>query len=60
MRPRVGFVGIGQMGLGMALRLLERGGEVGVHDLAPIRAFPAGRISISRPATTRPQRACNA
>ena len=33
----VGFVGIGHMGLGMALRLLERGWDVGVHDLDAAR-----------------------
>ena len=37
MRSRVGFVGIGQMGLGMALRLLERGCDVGVQDLDAAR-----------------------
>ena len=36
-RPRIGFVGIGQMGLGMALRLLDRGRDVGVHDLDAAR-----------------------
>ena len=30
---RIGVVGIGNMGLGMALRLLERGHTVGVRDL---------------------------
>ncbi len=33
----VGIVGIGNMGLGMALRLLDRGYAVGVRDLVAER-----------------------
>ena len=36
-RPTIGVVGIGNMGLGMALRLRERGYPVRVHDLDPAR-----------------------
>ena len=41
MRARVGFVGIGLMGLAMALRLLERGHDVGVHDVDAAREAAA-------------------
>jgi 3-hydroxyisobutyrate dehydrogenase len=34
---QVGVVGIGNMGLGMALRLLDCGHAVGVHDIDPAR-----------------------
>lgn len=34
-RPRVGVVGLGAMGLGMARSLRRAGHEVGVHDLRP-------------------------
>ncbi|MER8161107.1 L-threonate dehydrogenase [Streptomyces sp. NPDC094472] len=34
-RPRVGVVGLGAMGLGMARSLRKAGYEVGVHDLRP-------------------------
>ena len=36
-RPAVGIVGIGNLGLGMALRLLEQGWTVGVRDLVAQR-----------------------
>jgi 3-hydroxyisobutyrate dehydrogenase len=42
LRPPVGIVGIGNMGLGMALRLLDRGYPVGVRDLVAEREQLAG------------------
>jgi 3-hydroxyisobutyrate dehydrogenase len=42
-RAAVGIVGIGHMGLGMALRLLDRGHAVGVRDLDPAREDAARR-----------------
>ena len=41
MKPLVGIVGIGNMGLGMALRLRERGYPVGVRDLDAAREHAA-------------------
>ena len=41
MQPSVGIVGIGNMGLGMALRLRERGYPVGVRDLDAAREHAA-------------------
>ncbi|MFC4612714.1 L-threonate dehydrogenase [Streptomyces maoxianensis] len=37
-RPRVGVVGLGAMGLGMARSLRNAGYDVGVHDLRPVVA----------------------
>jgi putative dehydrogenase len=37
----VGVIGIGNMGLGMALRLLDRGWSVGVRDIDPAREAAA-------------------
>ena len=51
--PRTGIVGIGNMGLAMALNLLERGLPVGVRDLrdAPERvAADAGARVFASPA----------
>ena len=39
----VGVVGIGNMGLAMALRLLDRGWSVAVHDIDPVREQMASR-----------------
>lgn len=47
MKPLVGIVGIGNMGLGMALRLLERGHAVGVRDLDAAREQTARRHGAS-------------
>jgi 3-hydroxyisobutyrate dehydrogenase len=50
---RVGFVGIGNMGLPMALRLLEAGHEVRVRDLDAGREFEAqaaGALACATPA----------
>jgi putative dehydrogenase len=41
MKPSIGIVGIGNMGLGMALRLRELGYPVGVRDLDPARELAA-------------------
>ena len=39
----VGFVGIGNMGLAIALRLVDRGHDVAVRDIDPARdALAAG------------------
>ncbi|HEY2189006.1 MAG TPA: NAD(P)-dependent oxidoreductase [Caldimonas sp.] len=52
MRQRsVGVVGVGNMGLAMALRLLELGTEVHVRDIDPAREALAARAG-ARPAAT--------
>jgi 3-hydroxyisobutyrate dehydrogenase len=43
MKPLVGIVGIGNMGLGMALRLRDLGYPVGVRDLDAAREHAAGQ-----------------
>jgi 3-hydroxyisobutyrate dehydrogenase len=50
---RLGFIGIGLMGTGMTLRLLERGWRVGVWNLEPERLPPvtaAGAVALDSPA----------
>lgn len=37
-RPRIGFVGLGNMGLGMACRLAEAGYDLVVHNRTPARS----------------------
>ncbi len=37
-RPRIGIVGVGNMGLGMALNLMDKGYSVAVHDIEASRA----------------------
>jgi 3-hydroxyisobutyrate dehydrogenase len=52
-RPRLGFIGIGLMGTGMTLRLLERGWNVAVWNLEPERyahVEPAGAVVKASPA----------
>ncbi|MGE0717476.1 MAG: NAD(P)-dependent oxidoreductase [Alphaproteobacteria bacterium] len=52
-RPRLGFVGLGLMGTGMTLRLLERGWPVTVWNLEPERVPPvadAGAVAARSPA----------
>ena len=41
-KPRIGYIGIGLMGLPMARRLLERGYTVSVYDIVPERTRLAG------------------
>ncbi|MCC7276364.1 MAG: NAD(P)-dependent oxidoreductase [Alphaproteobacteria bacterium] len=51
--PRLGFVGLGLMGTGMTLRLLERGRPVTVWNLEPERVPPvvaAGAVAAASPA----------
>lgn len=43
-RPRVGVVGLGAMGLGMARSLRNAGYDVGVHDLRPDVAADFARV----------------
>jgi 3-hydroxyisobutyrate dehydrogenase len=52
-RARLGFIGIGLMGTGMTLRLLERGWQVAVWNLEPERhahVEPAGAVVKRSPA----------
>jgi 3-hydroxyisobutyrate dehydrogenase len=52
-KPRIGYVGIGLMGLPMTRRLLERGYTVSVFDIAPERmelARAAGARVVASPA----------
>jgi putative dehydrogenase len=53
MASQVGVIGVGNMGLGLALRLLDTGHEVGVHDVLPERealAVKAGAWQANSPA----------
>ncbi|HSW08620.1 NAD(P)-dependent oxidoreductase [Aquabacterium sp.] len=50
-QPSVGVIGVGNMGLGMALRLLDTGHAVRVHDLLPEREVLAVQAGASRAAS---------
>ena len=47
MKPRVGVVGVGAMGMGIAKALLARGFEVAVRDIVPEREAQALRMGAS-------------
>src|SRR5437899_10595068 len=42
-KPRIGFIGLGSMGLGMASRLLESGYEVAVYNRTRSKSEELGR-----------------
>ena len=55
---KVGFIGLGQMGSGMAKRLLEAGHEVTVHNRTPEKTRPLGERG-ARVASSVPEVSAN-